>query len=128
MSMRPLGAGLIHNLGARTIMSSTNGPIARRIREKVTNALEPRELQIWNDSHKHSHHQAMRGADNVTESHFRLLIVSDKFSGKTQPARHRMVYGLLDEELKQQNGVHALQLQTKTLQEWEKLQSQQEKP
>lgn len=115
-----VGAAARTITGIRTIMSSAEGPIAARIRQKVTETFEPAEFEIWNDSHKHAHHAAMRGSDNITESHFRLLIVSDKFTGKPQPARHRMVYTLLDEELKQQNGVHALQLQTKTAAEWEK--------
>lgn len=71
-------------------------------------------LDIQNDSHKHAHHASMRGSTNVQESHFRLTIVSEAFDGKPLPARHRMVYNLLDEELKQANGVHALQLTTRT--------------
>lgn len=31
-----------------------------------------------------------------------------------QPARHRMVYALLKEELAKEGGIHALQLKTKT--------------
>ena len=42
----------------------------------------------------------------------RLEVVSDKFKGQTMVQCHRLVYGVLDEELK--NGVHALSLRTKT--------------
>ena len=52
-----------------------------------------------------------------TETHFRLLIVSDAFKAKPQPARHRMVYALLKEELSAEGGIHALQLRTQTIQE-----------
>lgn len=38
-----------------------------------------------------------------------------------QPARHRMVYALLDEDIKREGGIHALQLRTKTPEEEEKL-------
>lgn len=38
-----------------------------------------------------------------------------------QPARHRMVYALLDEDMKREGGIHALQLRTKTPEEEEKL-------
>ena len=31
-----------------------------------------------------------------------------------QPARHRMVYALLKEEMGREGGIHALQLRTKT--------------
>lgn len=54
------------------------------------------------------------------ETHFRLVIVSDAFKAKPQPARHRMVYALLKEELDAAGGIHALQLKTQTLQEKEK--------
>lgn len=53
----------------------------------------------------------------------RLNIVSDAFKSKAQPARHRMVYTLLNDELKQDGGIHALQLRTKTPQEEGKLQN-----
>ena len=34
-----------------------------------------------------------------------------------QPARHRMVYGLLKEEMAKEGGIHALQLRTRTPEE-----------
>lgn len=34
-----------------------------------------------------------------------------------QPARHRMVYALLKEEMSQEGGIHALQLRTRTPEE-----------
>ncbi len=51
------------------------------------------------------------------ETHFRLVITSDAFKSKMQPARHRMVYALMDEELKRDGGIHALQLKTRTPEE-----------
>jgi stress-induced morphogen len=44
-------------------------------------------------------------------------IVSEEFKTKMQPARHRMIYTLLSDELKQEGGIHALQLRTKTPEE-----------
>jgi len=37
-----------------------------------------------------------------------------------QPARHRMVYALLKEEMERAGGIHALQLRTRTPEEEEK--------
>lgn len=54
------------------------------------------------------------------ETHFRVQIVSAEFKGKMQAARHRMVYKLLQEEMAQAGGIHALQLQTRTPEEEEK--------
>ena len=39
-----------------------------------------------------------------------------------QPARHRMIYGLLQDEMRKDGGIHALQLTTRTPEEAEKLQ------
>ena len=54
------------------------------------------------------------------ETHFRLVITSDTFKSKMQPARHRMVYALLKEELEREGGIHALQLKTRTPEEEER--------
>lgn len=37
-----------------------------------------------------------------------------------QPARHRMVYSLLKDEMAAQGGIHALQLRTRTVEEEER--------
>ena len=55
-----------------------------------------------------------------------LNIISDAFKSKMQPARHRMVYALLKDELERPGGIHALQLRTKTSEEEEKLQARAE--
>lgn len=54
------------------------------------------------------------------ETHFRLVITSEAFSElKTQIARHRIVHGLLREEMERPGGIHALQLRTRTATEEE---------
>lgn len=99
------------------------GPFTESIIHKVQDKFQPSWFAIYNDSHKHAHHASMRGSTNVAESHFRLEIVSEEFAGKPQPARHRLVYGLLKDEMEAPNGVHALQLKTKTPAEFAKLSS-----
>jgi stress-induced morphogen len=54
------------------------------------------------------------------ETHFRVVITSEAFKSKMQPARHRMVYALLKEEMAREGGIHALQLRTRTLEEEQK--------
>ncbi len=44
-----------------------------------------------------------------------VQVVSDAFAGKRLVQRHKMVYSILDHELK--TGVHALALKTKTPEE-----------
>ena len=72
-----------------------------RIRERLA-ALDPELLQIRDDSHKHAGHEGARGGGG----HFRLVIVSKRFSGVSAQMRHRMVYDALG-PLMQQN-IHAL--------------------
>ncbi|KAJ6018249.1 BolA-like protein [Penicillium sp. IBT 35674x] len=93
-------------------MASTT-PMEDLMRDKITHAFTPSTLIIRNDSHKHAHHAAMQGATSK-ETHFHVTITSDSFESKMQPARHRMVYALLKDEMSQEGGIHALQLKTKT--------------
>ncbi|KAL7753146.1 BolA domain UV induced protein Uvi31 [Sorochytrium milnesiophthora] len=90
------------------------GPVAGEIRSKLTQAFKPSELEVHNDSWKHAGHAAMKGVQG-NETHFRVRIVSGEFQGKGLLERHRMVYGVLGQELRQ--GLHALQLTTKTADE-----------
>ena len=78
------------------------------IREKLKAALAPLVLEITDDSHRHAGHA---GARPEGETHFAVLIVSDRFQGKSRVERQRMVYGILRDELA--GPVHALSLTTK---------------
>lgn len=78
------------------------------IQSKIESALNPSVLEVENESHMHS--------GPATESHFRLVIVSEEFEDKALLARHRTINKLLQEEL---NGcVHALAMHTFTPAEW----------
>jgi len=81
---------------------------AQRIREQLNNKLNPSQLEIIDDSHKHAGHASARGG-----GHFTVNIVSEAFAGKSLVQRHRMVYAALD-DLMQQNEVHALSIQART--------------
>jgi BolA protein len=74
-----------------------------RIREKLMIALRPSRLDLVNESHLHAGHRSSPGTG---ESHFRVLIVSEAFTGKSRVERHRLVNEQLSDELK--SGVHAL--------------------
>jgi BolA protein len=75
------------------------------IREKLGRALQPTRLEIVNESHLHAGH---RGSPGTGESHFRVLVVSAVFAGKSRLARHRLVNELLAEELRTK--IHALEI------------------
>jgi len=93
------------------------GPVARRIRSKLTQALAPSALELEDDSARHAGHHHHGGMDAVEggESHFNLRIVSEAFSGRSRLERQRVVNSLLSEELA--GPVHALSIRALTPQE-----------
>jgi BolA protein len=79
------------------------------ISKKLTQAFSPEHLEVINESHMHN-------VPEGSESHFKVVLVSDSFKGKILLARHRLVNATLQEEL---NGkIHALALHTMTMEEW----------
>ncbi len=75
------------------------------MREKLLLGLKPTRLDIVNESELHAGHRSSPGTG---ESHFRILIVSDSFTGKSRVERHRIINGILAEELA--GRIHALAL------------------
>ena len=73
------------------------------IREKLMQALQPTRLDVVNESHLHAGHRSSPGTG---ESHFRVLVVSQAFAGKSRIERHRLINDTLAAELK--GKVHAL--------------------
>jgi BolA family transcriptional regulator, general stress-responsive regulator len=74
------------------------------IERKLTEALKPERLEVINESHLHAGHQAH--FDGTGESHFRVRIVAEAFTGKSRLERHRIINELLAGELKAE--IHAL--------------------
>ena len=79
------------------------------IEEKLQAALAPSHLQVLNESHRHA-------VPPGSESHFKLVVVSDAFEGARLVQRHQKVNRVLSDEL--QGGVHALSMETLTPGEW----------
>jgi BolA protein len=75
--------------------------VARSIEQKLA-ALQPSRLELADDSALHAGHEGAKGGGG----HYRLVIVSDQFSGKSTVARHRMIYAALGPMMQQQ--IHAL--------------------
>ena len=82
---------------------------AQRIQDLVTRELAPLHLELVDETHQHS-------APPDGESHFRLLVVSDRFADLKPLARQRLINGLLAAEFA--NGLHALAMHTWTPVEW----------
>ncbi len=85
--------------------------IQTTIERKLQQGMPVNHLSVENESHMHN-------VPADSETHFRVVIVSEGFSDKNLVARHRTVNKLLADELK--GGVHALALHTFTPEEWQK--------
>ena len=81
------------------------------ITAKIEAALEPLHLEVINESHRHS-------VPPGSESHFKVVVVSDRFEGQRLVQRHQAVNAVLAVELA--SGVHALSMETLTAEEWRK--------
>ncbi|QLB13723.1 BolA protein family transcriptional regulator [Bisgaardia hudsonensis] len=86
--------------------------LEQELKSKLQQEFSPYFISIENESHKHS---SGRGAN----SHFKVVIVSDKFIGMRPVARHRKIYQLFQYELS--STIHALALHTYTKEEWDRL-------
>lgn len=70
-------------------------------------ALEPRQIDIIDDSHRHAGHAGARDGGG----HYRLFIVAAAFAGKRTMERHRLVYDAAGDLMKWQ--IHALSITAK---------------
>nr|WP_101749172.1 BolA/IbaG family iron-sulfur metabolism protein [Endozoicomonas acroporae] len=78
--------------------------------DKLNESLQNDLIDVTNESHLHN-------TPPGSESHFKVVIVSEAFEGKMPVKRHQMIYGLLADELREQ--IHALALHTYTPVEWQ---------
>lgn len=78
------------------------------ITNKIQDAMSPLHLEVENESHMHN-------VPAGSESHFKILVVSDQFDGQMLIKRHRLLNSILSEELTQ---IHAMALHTMTPDEW----------
>jgi len=79
------------------------------IRDTLITALNPLHIDVIDESHSHN-------VPEDAQSHFKVTVVSDQFTGKMLVARHRMINQLLADEF--EKGLHALALHTMTPEEW----------
>lgn len=87
--------------------------IQEQIIAKLQAAFAPLHLDVINESHRHN-------VPAGSESHFKVVLVSDTFCGQRLLARHRAVNAALAEELA--HHIHALALHTYTPEEWAAIQ------
>lgn len=83
--------------------------VAATITQLLESAIKPMILEVVDDSAKHAGHA---GARPEGQTHFTVVIVSDKFEGMPRVARHRMVYDALNPLFGE--GLHALAITANT--------------
>lgn len=84
--------------------------VQETITRKLAEAFQPAHLDVLNESHMHS-------VPPGSESHFKVVLVSDAFEGRRLVQRHQAVNGVLKDELA--GAVHALSMETLTPSEWQ---------
>lgn len=67
-------------------------------------------LEVLNESHQHS-------VPKNSETHFKVTIVSENFTGKSKVSRHQSIYALTQKMMAE--GLHALALHTYDPSEWQ---------
>ena len=81
-----------------------------KIRQQLA-SLAPESLEIVDESSKHAGHEGAKSG-----GHYQMTIVSHQFQGKTNMARHRMVYAALSGMMHKE--IHALSIKAYTPEEF----------
>jgi len=85
--------------------------VAHEIRRRLA-TLEPLEIELDDESEQHRGHAGYQPGGGT---HWRLSIVSPRFTGQPVVARHRMVYQALGNLM--QNPIHALAITARSPEE-----------
>ncbi|MEK6223674.1 MAG: BolA/IbaG family iron-sulfur metabolism protein [Thermodesulfobacteriales bacterium] len=87
--------------------------VERRLKTFIITAMDSNEIKTMIEN----------GMSNLVVNvegdgtHFEALIVSTEFEGKSLIERHKLVYGVLGDAMKER--IHALSLKTYTPEQWE---------
>ena len=87
------------------------GIIGTAIKLKLEQNFNPSQLKVINESSKHAHHRGAREHaedGGSAESHFHVIITSEKFESMNRLARHRAVLDVLKDEIAQ---IHAFSVE-----------------
>ncbi len=98
---------------------SQENTIRPQIESKLESRLNLHHLEVINESHKHN-------VPPGSESHFKIIAVSDDFDGKRLIARHRTINQILAHELA--DYIHALAIHCYTKDEWNEKKSAPDSP
>lgn len=83
--------------------------VQETIEQKLADAVELLHIEVINESDNHN-------VPPGSESHFKVVLVSESFDGQALVVRHKTVNKILSDELA--NDIHALAIHTYTEPEW----------
>lgn len=86
-----------------------SGDVENELVRRLVERFGPRQLQVLNESHMHS-------VPKNSETHFKVVIVSEVFEPMSRVARHRAVHAAVGTLLEE--GIHALSVQAHTPAQW----------
>ena len=84
--------------------------IQQTIEQKLMQELQPTHLEVINESFQHN-------VPPGSESHFKVIAVSEVFNGLSRIQRHRHLFSILEYE--KEHFIHALSMHLFTPSEWE---------
>ena len=87
--------------------------VQQDIERQLQENFAPDYLEVVNESSQHN-------VPANSETHFRVVLVTDQFEGASRVARHQKVYGVLSVQM--EGPVHALALHTYAPAEWQERQ------
>ena len=82
--------------------------VQNQIEKRINEKLAVHHMSLENESDMHN-------VPAGSESHFKLVLVSDEFEGKRLVQRHQLVYGVLQDEMTK---IHALAMHLYSPKEW----------
>jgi BolA protein len=82
--------------------------IQTEIDQQLKGNIDIHHMTLENESHMHN-------VPAGSESHFKLVLVSDAFEGKRLVQRHQLVYAVLQEQMTK---IHALAMHLYSINEW----------
>lgn len=83
--------------------------VQKLIEQKLVDAIPLQGIEIINESHMHN-------VPPGSESHFKIIVISEDFEGERLVKRHQRINKVLAEELNSK--IHALAIQALTPKEW----------
>jgi stress-induced morphogen len=87
-----------------------------KIEKMINDTFQPYFFSVNDVSEQHRGHQSFK--ENV-ESHFELIIVSQKFNNKSKILRHRMINEGLEKEFL--SDLHSVTIKAQTIDEYKKI-------